>query len=89
MSPSSSQSKLPNLSRFVGRQGGGRTDVSVKAKELLGESIATKYSVKWRRHASPTGRGEHPRRNAFLIVLEHLDRLPTMIPMSNAAIRMP
>jgi len=42
----SSQSKLPNLSRFIGTQGSGRTDVSVKSKELFGESIAAKHSVK-------------------------------------------
>lgn len=42
----SNQSKLPNLSRFIGKGGSGRTDVSVKAKELFGESTAAKHSVK-------------------------------------------
>jgi hypothetical protein len=46
MSPASSPSKVPVLSRFIGRRGSGRNDVSVKAKELFGESLATKYSVK-------------------------------------------
>ena len=40
------QSKLPNLSRFIGKGGSGRTDVSVKSKELFGESTAAKHSVK-------------------------------------------
>jgi hypothetical protein len=43
------QSKLPNLSRFIGKGGSGRTDVSVKAKELFGESTAAKHSVRPRR----------------------------------------
>lgn len=46
MVSSSSQSKLPNLSRFIGRGGSGRTDVSVKAKDLFGEGLAAKHSVK-------------------------------------------
>jgi len=46
MVSASSQSKLPNLSRFIGKQGSGRADVSVKAKELFGDSIAAKHSVK-------------------------------------------
>jgi len=46
MVSASSQSKLPNLSRFVGKQGSGRTDVSVRAKELFSESVAAKHSVK-------------------------------------------
>lgn len=46
MVSASSQSKLPNLSRFIGKQGSGRSDVSVKAKELFGESVAAKHSVK-------------------------------------------
>jgi hypothetical protein len=41
----SSQSKLPNLSHFIGKAGSGRTDVSAKAKELFGESTAAKHSV--------------------------------------------
>jgi hypothetical protein len=45
MVSASSQSKLPNLSRFIGKGGSGRTDVSVKAKELFGESTAAKHSV--------------------------------------------
>jgi hypothetical protein len=46
MVSASSRSKLPNLSRFIGKQGSGRTDVSVKAKELFGESVAAKHAVK-------------------------------------------
>ncbi|HMA00239.1 MAG TPA: hypothetical protein VKP66_20030 [Steroidobacteraceae bacterium] len=42
----SNQSKLPNLRRFIGKGGSGRTDVSVKGKELFGESTAAKHSVK-------------------------------------------
>lgn len=42
----SSQSKLPNLSRFIGKQSSGRKDVSVKAKELFGEVVAAKHLVK-------------------------------------------
>jgi hypothetical protein len=36
----STQSKLPNLSRFIGKEGSGRTDVSAKVEELFGESTA-------------------------------------------------
>jgi hypothetical protein len=46
MVSASSPSKLPNLSRFIGAQGSGRTDVSVKAKELFGESVAAKHAVR-------------------------------------------
>jgi hypothetical protein len=42
----SNQSKLPNLSRFIGKGNSGRADVSVKAKELFGESTVAKHSVK-------------------------------------------
>ena len=42
----SSRSKLPNLSRYIGAAGSGRPDVSVKAKDLFGESTAAKHSVK-------------------------------------------
>jgi hypothetical protein len=52
MVSASSQSKLPNLSRFIGKQGSGRTDVSVKAKELFGETVAAKHSVKIPRSGS-------------------------------------
>jgi hypothetical protein len=45
MMSTSSQSKLPNLSRFIGKRGSGRTDVSVKAKELFGDGTAAKHSV--------------------------------------------
>jgi hypothetical protein len=45
MVSASSQSKLPNLSRFIGKAASGRADVSVKAKELFGESAAAKHSV--------------------------------------------
>jgi hypothetical protein len=41
----STQSKLPNLSGFIGKQGSGRADVSVKAKELFGNGVAAKHSV--------------------------------------------
>jgi len=47
----STPSKLPNLHRFIGKQGSGRTDVSVKAKRLFGEGVASKHSLK------STGRG--------------------------------
>jgi hypothetical protein len=40
----SHSSKLPNLSRFIGRQGSGRADISVKSKELFGDSVAAKHS---------------------------------------------
>jgi hypothetical protein len=46
MVSASSQSRLPNLSRFIGKGSSGRTDISVKAKELFGESTAAKHSVK-------------------------------------------
>jgi hypothetical protein len=46
MVKASSPSQLPNLSRYVGKQGSGRMDVSVKAKELFGESAAAKHTVK-------------------------------------------
>jgi hypothetical protein len=36
------QPRLANLRRFVGKQGSGRTDVSVRAKELFGESVSGK-----------------------------------------------
>lgn len=36
------QPRLANLRRFMGKQGSGRTDVSVRTKELFGESIAGK-----------------------------------------------
>jgi hypothetical protein len=49
----SSQSKLPNLSHFIGKGGSGRTDVSVKAKELFGEGIAAKHSVKRSARSGP------------------------------------
>lgn len=49
----SSGSKLPNLSRFIGKQGSGRSDVSVKAKELFGESVAAKHSVKSAKRQRP------------------------------------
>jgi hypothetical protein len=49
----STQSKLPNLSRFIGKEGSGRTDVSAKVKELFGESTAAKHSVK---RSARTGR---------------------------------
>jgi hypothetical protein len=52
MVSASTQSKLPNLSRFIGRRGSGRANVSVKAKELFGEGMAAKHSVK------PAGRSE-------------------------------
>lgn len=41
----SSRSKLPNLRNFIGKQGSGRTDVSVKAKKLFGEGVASKHSL--------------------------------------------
>lgn len=37
-----SQSKLANLRQFISKQGSGRTDVSARAKELFGESVAGK-----------------------------------------------
>ena len=40
----STRSKLPNLSGFIGKQGSGRTDVSVKAKDLFGDGVAAKHS---------------------------------------------
>lgn len=36
------QTRLVNLRRFIGKQGSGRSDVSVRAKELFGESVAGK-----------------------------------------------
>ena len=36
------QPRLANLRRFMGKQGSGRTDVSVRAKELFGESVSGK-----------------------------------------------
>jgi hypothetical protein len=36
------QPRLANLRRFMGRQGSGRTDVSVRAKELFGDSVSGK-----------------------------------------------
>ena len=46
MMKASSPSKLPNLSRFIGKSGSGRTDISVKAKEIFGDGLAAKHSVK-------------------------------------------
>lgn len=54
MVSASSESKLPSLSRFIGKQGSGRSDVSVKAKELFAEGVAAKHSVK--RPARPGSR---------------------------------
>jgi hypothetical protein len=54
MVSASTQSKLPNLSRFVGRRGSGRTDVSAKTKEIFGESVADKHSVKRSRRSNPS-----------------------------------
>lgn len=48
----SSRSKLPNLSRFIGKTGSGRTDVSIKGKELFTESTADKHSVKYPAHSA-------------------------------------
>ena len=36
------QPRLANLRRFIAKQGSGRTDVSIRAKELFGESVAGK-----------------------------------------------
>ena len=36
------QPRLANLRRFMGQQGSGRTDVSVRAKELFGETVGGK-----------------------------------------------
>jgi hypothetical protein len=42
----SSPSKLPNLSRYIGKQGSGRVDIAATAKDILSEVIATKHSLK-------------------------------------------
>jgi hypothetical protein len=34
------------LSRFIGKRGSGRTDISVKAKQQFGDGVAAKHSVK-------------------------------------------
>lgn len=36
------QPRLSNLRRFVSKQGSGRTDVSIRSKELFGESVSSK-----------------------------------------------
>jgi hypothetical protein len=46
MVSASTPSKLPNLSRFIGGQGSGRTNVSAKTRELIGDGLAIKHSIK-------------------------------------------
>jgi hypothetical protein len=46
MVSASTPSKLPNLGRFIGGQGSGRTDVSAKTRELIGDGLAIKHSIK-------------------------------------------
>jgi hypothetical protein len=36
------QPRLANLRRFIGKQGSGRTDISTRAKEIFGDSVASK-----------------------------------------------
>jgi hypothetical protein len=45
MVSASTPSKLPNLSRYIGVQGSGRTDVSAKTRELIGDGLAVKHSI--------------------------------------------
>ena len=48
MMSASTRSKLPNLRRFIGGKGSGRTDVSSRTRELVGDGLAVKHSVKGR-----------------------------------------
>lgn len=44
------QPKLAHLSPLIGRQGSGRSDISTKASEMVGESIAQKHRKRARFH---------------------------------------
>lgn len=46
MVSASTGSKLPNLRRFIGGSGSGRTDISSKTRELVGQGLAVKHSIK-------------------------------------------
>jgi len=46
MMSASSRSKLPNLSRLIGKAGSGQTNNSVKAEQHFGDGVAAKHSVK-------------------------------------------
>jgi hypothetical protein len=50
MVSASTPSKLPNLRRFIGGRGSGRSDVSAKTRELVSDGVAVKHSIK------PSGR---------------------------------
>jgi hypothetical protein len=53
MVSASTRSKLPNLRRFIGGQGSGRSDVSAKARELVSDGVAVKHSIK---HSGRSGK---------------------------------
>jgi hypothetical protein len=46
MVSASSPSQLPNLRRFIGGRGSGRTDISSRTRELVGDGLAVKHSIK-------------------------------------------
>ncbi len=39
---SSAQPRLRNISRFIGKQGSGRSDISVNAKEIFYQGVSAK-----------------------------------------------